>query len=49
MLATPSVKEKLETIGVTPMVSTADQFGAMIKSETALYLKVAKAANIRID
>ena len=49
MLATASVKEKLETIGVTPMISTPEQFGAMIKSETALYLKVAKAANIRID
>lgn len=34
---------------MTAMISTPDQFGAMIKSEIGLYLKVVRAANIRID
>ena len=49
MLATPAVKEKLEAIGTSPMPLTAEQFGAMIKAEIAMYQKVIKAANIRID
>jgi len=49
MLAMPAVKEKLEAIGTSPMSMTADQFGAMIKSEIAMYAKVIKTANIRID
>jgi tripartite-type tricarboxylate transporter receptor subunit TctC len=48
MLATPAVREKLDALGTTPMISTPDQFGAMIKSEITLYLKVIKAANIKI-
>ncbi len=49
MLAMPSVKEKLDTLGTTPMISTPEQFGAMIKTEMTLYLKVIKAANIKIN
>lgn len=49
LLAMPSVQEKLEALGLTTMISTPDQFGAMIKSEMGLYLKVVRAANIRID
>ena len=49
MLAMPSVKEKLDGLGVVTMISTPDQFGALIKSDMATYLKVIKAANIRID
>jgi tripartite-type tricarboxylate transporter receptor subunit TctC len=48
-LAMPSVQEKLEALGLTTMISTPDQFGAMIKSEMGLYLKVVRAANIRIE
>jgi len=48
-LAIPGVREKLEGLGFTTMISTPDQFGAMIKSEMGLYLKVVRAANIRID
>ena len=48
-LATPSVQEKLEALGLTTMFSTPAQFGAMIKSELGLYAKVVQAANIRID
>jgi RNA polymerase sigma-32 factor len=42
-------KEKLEAMGLTTVISTPDQVGAMVKSEIALYLKVVRAANIRID
>ena len=48
-LAMPGVREKLEALGMTTMISTPAQFGAMIRSETALYLKVVRAANIRIE
>jgi tripartite-type tricarboxylate transporter receptor subunit TctC len=48
-LAMPGVQEKLEGLGFTTMISAPDQFGAMIKSEIGLYLKVVRAANIRID
>ena len=49
LLAMPGVQEKLEAMGLTTMISTPDQFGAMIKSEMGLYLKVVRAANIRIE
>ena len=49
MLATPNVKEKLEGLGVGTLISTPDQFGAMIKSDMATYLKVIKTAHIRVD
>ena len=41
--------EKLEAMGLTTVISTPDQVGAMVKSEMALYLKVVRAANIRIE
>jgi len=49
MLSTPSVREKLDAMGLTTMVSTPEQFGAMIKSEIGMYLKVIRAANVRMD
>ncbi len=49
MLALPAVRERLDGIGMIPMVSTAEQFAAMIKADIATYLKVIRTANIRID
>ena len=49
MLVLPAIKEKLDALGTTTMISTPEQFSAMIKSEIALYLKVIKSANIRIE
>jgi tripartite-type tricarboxylate transporter receptor subunit TctC len=49
MLTTSNVKERLEGLGVTILISTPEQFGAMIKSDMATYLKVIKTANIRVD
>jgi tripartite-type tricarboxylate transporter receptor subunit TctC len=48
-LSMREVREKLESQGFTTLISTPDQFGAMVKSELGLYLKVVRAANIRIE
>lgn len=49
MLATPTVRDKLDAIGTTTMITTPEQFGTMIKTEMALYQKVIKAANIKLN
>jgi tripartite-type tricarboxylate transporter receptor subunit TctC len=49
MLAAPGNREKLDNLGMTSLVSTPDEFGAMIKADRATYLKVIKSANIRVD
>jgi tripartite-type tricarboxylate transporter receptor subunit TctC len=49
MLALPAVRDKLDAIGTTTLIATPEQFGAMIKSEMALYQKVIKAANIKLN
>ncbi len=49
MLALPSVKSKLEDLGVVTLISTPDQFSTLIKSDMATYLKVIQSANIRVD
>lgn len=49
LLAMPDVKEKLEAMGLTTLISSPEEFGAMIKSEIGLYLKVIKASNMKID
>jgi tripartite-type tricarboxylate transporter receptor subunit TctC len=49
LLAMPATREKLDGVGMTTLISTPAQFDAMIKSDITLYLKVIKAANIRID
>ena len=49
MLALPSVREKLEAIGTSTMISTPAEFATMIQTEIALYSKVIKLANLRIN
>lgn len=49
ILAMPANKERLDAVGMSIMISTPEQFSVMIKSDIALYLKVIKAAKIRID
>lgn len=49
MLATPSVMERLDAIGMMPVINNPEQFAAMIKSDIATYAKVIKVANIRVD
>src|SRR5215470_6605595 len=48
-VATADVKERLETLGFTPVANTPDEFGARIKLEIAKWGKVVHAANIKAD
>jgi tripartite-type tricarboxylate transporter receptor subunit TctC len=48
-VATPDVKERLETLGFAPVANTPDEFGARIKLEIAKWSKVVHAANIKAD
>lgn len=49
MLSSPSIKEKLEKQGTEPLLSTPEQFTAMMRAETAELSKLIKVANIKID
>jgi tripartite-type tricarboxylate transporter receptor subunit TctC len=42
-------KEKLAVQGVEPFVNGPDEFGAFIKTESAKYAKIIKAANIKLE
>jgi tripartite-type tricarboxylate transporter receptor subunit TctC len=48
-LSLPEFKEKLLGQGMAALVASPEQFGAMMKIDTAKYAKVIKAANIRAD
>jgi tripartite-type tricarboxylate transporter receptor subunit TctC len=49
MLASPEVRERLQTLGFVPVGNSPDEFGARIKSEIAKWGKVVRDANIRAD
>jgi tripartite-type tricarboxylate transporter receptor subunit TctC len=49
MLATPDIKSTLNAQGVEPFVSTPEQFAALMKADTARWLKVLKAGNIKLE
>jgi tripartite-type tricarboxylate transporter receptor subunit TctC len=49
MVATPEVKQRLETLGFAPVANTPEEFGARIKVEIARWGKVVREANIRAD
>jgi tripartite-type tricarboxylate transporter receptor subunit TctC len=49
LLAKAETREKLDALGMSPSYRNAQAFGDLIKSEIAVYAKVIKAANIRID
>lgn len=49
ILGKAEVREKLNSLGMSTMISTPEQFGALIASDLALYRKVVKSAHIRID
>ena len=42
------VKEKLDGLGMAPMVFTPDRFITLMKSDTATLIKVIKAGNVRL-
>ena len=49
ILALPEVRDKLAGQGMDPFVSTPDQFGALLRSDLALYGKIIKAANVKLE
>ncbi len=48
-VALPDFKEKLAAQGMDPFVTSPEQFAALMKSDTAKFAKVIKAANIKLD
>jgi tripartite-type tricarboxylate transporter receptor subunit TctC len=49
ILAMPDTKEKLDGLGMDPFITTPEQFGAMMRADTAKYAKIIKAANIKME
>ena len=49
ILATPDAREQFDGQGMHTFISTPDQFAALMKADMAMYLKVIKAADIKID
>jgi len=45
----PDVKEKLVSLGLDPLISTPEQFAAIIKADLVKWAKVIKEAGIRAD
>jgi len=49
IVATPDVKQRLDTLGFAPVADTPEEFGARLKSEMAKWGKVVHDAHIRAD
>lgn len=45
----PEVKERMAATGLTPLGSTPEEFGALIRSEVEKWGKVVKATGMRVD
>ena len=48
-MSVPEIREKLIAQGTDPVGTAPDTFGAFMKSETAKWAGVIKAANVRAD
>ncbi|HKU70811.1 MAG TPA: tripartite tricarboxylate transporter substrate binding protein [Burkholderiales bacterium] len=48
-IESPEVNKQLTAMGVEPWPGTADEFGALVKSETARYSKLIKSIGLRIN
>ena len=49
ILRTPEVSETLLTMGADPLISTPEQFAALIKTDLVRYARLIKNANIRLE
>jgi tripartite-type tricarboxylate transporter receptor subunit TctC len=49
VLAEPEVKKRLTELGGAPLITTPEDFGAMIKAETDKWATVVKSAGIKIE
>jgi tripartite-type tricarboxylate transporter receptor subunit TctC len=48
-VATPEAKERFPALAVDPKSSTAAEFGRIIEGDLALFRRIAREANIRVD
>jgi tripartite-type tricarboxylate transporter receptor subunit TctC len=49
LLRQNDVKEKIANVGAEPVGNTPEEFSAFIRTETAKYAKIVKAANIKLE
>jgi tripartite-type tricarboxylate transporter receptor subunit TctC len=49
VLGLPDVREKLSSLGFSPVANTPEQFAAYIKTEIGKWAKVVREANIKVD
>lgn len=49
VLTSPDIVERLIGMGQEPLVSTPEQFAALLKSDLAKYAKIIKDANIKVE
>jgi tripartite-type tricarboxylate transporter receptor subunit TctC len=49
IIALPDITERLASLGMTPLITTPEQFAALMASEYAKSAEVIKAANIKLD
>lgn len=49
ILALPDTREKFDGLGMDPWITTPEQFGAIMRDDSAKYAKIIKTANITID
>jgi tripartite-type tricarboxylate transporter receptor subunit TctC len=49
IVSMPDVRDKLLQLGMEPLVSTPEQFAALLRADMAKAAKVAKVANIRLE
>jgi len=48
-LRLPDIKEKLESLGTEPFITTPDRLGALMKADLEKYAHVIKTANIKLE
>ncbi len=49
ILNLPDVRERIEAMGLNPAADTPQALGEVMRSEAALYAKIIKDANIRLN
>jgi tripartite-type tricarboxylate transporter receptor subunit TctC len=49
VLAMPDIREKLLSQGMDPLISTPDQFAALIKADLAKFARIIKTGNIKLE
>ena len=48
-MATPELKQRIHAMGAEPNLLVGDEYGKMIRSETARWTEVIKAAGIKVE